>query len=166
MAEAVRLNLGCGRLKLEGYVNIDDSEEVEPDVVSGAVEYLAALEPNSVDEIYAGHFLEHLEYEDGQAVLKECFRVLKSGGMIGVVVPDTGTVMAVYIQGKASLHEICRDFLYSTVQPSRHKWSYDGVTLRAALQNAGFVATSLIDRYEDPRVIPAWFQIGWDAEKP
>ena len=166
MAEAVRINLGCGKLKLDGYVNVDDSPEVEPDVVSGAVEYLNSLESNSAGEIYAGHFLEHLEYDDGQAVLRECFRVLKSGGKIGVVVPDTGTIMAVYIQGKASLHEICRDFLYSTVQPSRHRWSYDAVTLRRALENVGFVTTELIDRYEDPRVIGAWFQVGWDAEKP
>ena len=166
MADPVRLNLGSGKLKLDGYTNIDDAPEVEPDVCAGAVDYLKSLPAGSVDEIYAGHFLEHLEYEDGQQVLKECHRVLRSGGTIGVVVPDTGTLMAVYVQGKASLHELCRDFLYSTVQPSRHKWSYDAVTLRRALENAGFVATKLIDRYEDPRVIPAWFQVGWDAEKP
>lgn len=99
-------------------------------------------------------------------MLGECFRVLRSGGRVGVVVPDTEAVAKLYILGKMSLHDACENFLYSPVQPSRHKWAYDEVTLRRALENAGFVTTQPIDRHNDPRVIPAWFQVGWDAEKP
>ena len=166
MGQAVRINLGCGRLKLEGFVNVDQFDDVEPDVVSDATSFLGSQEDNSVDEIYAGHFLEHLDYEQGQALLSECFRALRSGGRLGIVVPDTEIVMKLYCMGRYSLHNICEEFLYSTVQPSRHQWSYDKLTLKKAIENVGFVTTKEIDREKDSRVIGAWYQVGWDAEKP
>lgn len=166
LGQPLRINIGCGRLKLDGFVNIDESEEVEPDLVVGAEDFLRSCEDGTVDEIYAGHFLEHIEYEDGQRVLRECLRVLRSGGKIGVVVPDTEVLMKLYVSGKMALHLICEQFLYSTVQPSRHRWSYDPQTLRKALEEAGFVTTKQIDRERDLRGWPAWWQCGWDAEKP
>ena len=53
----------------------------------------------SVDLIYHSHLLEHLDQEEGEDLIKECFRVLKPGGILRVVVPD--------------LERICRDYLSS-----------------------------------------------------
>ena len=51
----------------------------------------------SADLIYHSHLLEHLDQEEGEVLIKECFRVLKQGGILRVVVPD--------------LERICRDYL-------------------------------------------------------
>jgi SAM-dependent methyltransferase len=40
------------------------------------------------DVVYHSHVLEHLEREDAPGFLRECFRVLKRGGVLRVVVPD------------------------------------------------------------------------------
>jgi len=48
----VRLNLGCGLKKLQGYVNIDNREEVEPDFLGDVLEGLP-YEDNAVDEVRA-----------------------------------------------------------------------------------------------------------------
>src|SRR5437773_9968167 len=40
------------------------------------------------DVAYHSHFLEHLPKKDASAFLKECYRVLKAGGILRVVVPD------------------------------------------------------------------------------
>jgi SAM-dependent methyltransferase len=42
--------------------------------------------PNSIDEIYAAHVIEHLE--DPLRFLSECHRVLKRGGTVTVVTPN------------------------------------------------------------------------------
>ncbi len=55
----------------------------------------------SVDVVYHSHLLEHLQEEDGEDLIRECFRVLKPKGILRVVVPD--------------LEKICRDYL-STLQ--------------------------------------------------
>jgi len=85
----LKLNLGCGYNKLEGYVNVDNDENCKPDVLADLEERLP-FEDNSVDEIILNHVLEHL----GQStkvyfnVWKELYRVLKDGGLILITVPS------------------------------------------------------------------------------
>lgn len=143
-------------------------------VQADVFDYLASLTDDTVDEVYAGHFLEHFEYDlhdwqtsDVHRLLTECFRVLKPDGRIGIVVPDIREVMRGYFTDGRDLDDICAGFLYSTIQPSRHLWSWDASTLRRALERAGFTVVDEIDRYDDERLAAgAWFQVGLDAVKP
>ena len=161
----MKVNVGCGQYPFEGWFNID----IDP---NAPAQYHGAIPPlplgdESVDEIYAGHFLEHLDYDDGTAFLRECFRVLRPGGKVGIVVPDTRAICERYLAGLETLDDVCRLFFYSTVQDTHHKWSYDLGSLGDALRAAGFVVMDEIDRNVDPRLVcPAWFQCGLDAEKP
>jgi len=52
-------------------------------------DYLGTLEPRSVDAIYLGQVIEHLNpvYQTPQ-VLARCFRVMKPGAMIRITTPD------------------------------------------------------------------------------
>lgn len=125
-----------------------------------------SLDSDSVAEVYAGHFLEHFERPDGVRLLMCIRRVLRPGGIVGVVVPDTKELLRHYFFEGRDLDDICEGFLYSTIQPSRHKWSYDLTTLRRLLEEAGFRVTDEIDRYDDPRLNSgAWFQCGLEGVK-
>ena len=42
----------------------------------------------SVDTIYSSHFLEHLTFEQGQRMLKECLRVMRPGALFSICLPD------------------------------------------------------------------------------
>jgi predicted SAM-dependent methyltransferase len=161
------LNLGSGMDKKPGWVNVDADPVQAPDVCADALTYLAGVADDSVDEIYAGHFLEHLERDAAGRFLAECLRVLKPGGRLGVVVPDTRAIMQSYLEDGRDLDDLCRAFLYSTIQESQHKWSYDLDTLRRLLEQTGFVTGDEIHRFEDPRLhAGAWWQCGLDAVKP
>jgi SAM-dependent methyltransferase len=180
----LRLNLGCGAFpfpQAEGWVNVDSDDVLEPDVCDDALCYLSDLADGAAHEIYMGHLLEHFDYEDGQALLRECYRVLVPGGRLGVVVPNTRAIMWRYLRGAqttqpdatgrryavADLDDVCAYWLFSTVQPSPHRWAYDGGTLCRALERVGFVVQGAIDSYHDPRLSdPSWWQLGLDAERP
>jgi predicted SAM-dependent methyltransferase len=175
----VRLNIGAGEFALKGFTNID-SEAYE------GVDLLAIVPPipypdNSADELWACHFLEHLDQPTGAEFLRECFRVLRPGGQLGVVVPDTWIIMREYVKRSAigvewpygvlravaDLDEVCGLFLYSTLQPSPHRWSYDERTLSRALERAGFEVVAQIDRFNDPRLGSGqWYQVGLSSIKP
>ena len=84
----MRLNLGCGYNKLEGYVNVDHDARCKPDVVADLEDTLP-FEDSSVDEIVMFHVLEHL----GQttkiylSIWTEFYRILKDQGVIKITVP-------------------------------------------------------------------------------
>ena len=84
----MKLNLGCGYNKLDGYVNVDSDPNCKPDVLANLEERLP-FEDNSVDEIVLSHVLEHLGQDTKTYfnVWKEFYRVLKDGAMIYITVP-------------------------------------------------------------------------------
>ena len=77
---AVRLNLGCGYRKLDGYINIDNRKEVEPDLIYDILDGMP-FENNSIDEIRAYDFLEHIPIGKVIFVMEEIYRVLKPNGI-------------------------------------------------------------------------------------
>jgi len=80
---SVKLHLGCGKKKLEGYVNIDISSEVGPDLVADICSL--PYENDSVDEILCVHTIEHVtSFYDA---MKEIHRVLKKGAIARITVP-------------------------------------------------------------------------------
>ena len=56
----MKLNLGCGQNRLDGYVNADREPVVEPDVVMDLEEFPWPFDEHSVDEVMANHVLEHV----------------------------------------------------------------------------------------------------------
>jgi predicted SAM-dependent methyltransferase len=85
---AVRLNLGCGYRKLDGYINIDNRKEIEPDA---CVDIICGLpySDSSIDEIIASDFLEHIPIGKVIFVMEEIWRVLKPNGIFESLTPST-----------------------------------------------------------------------------
>jgi hypothetical protein len=83
----VKLNLGCGTNKLEGYVNVDRAHG--PDVAHDLESFPWPWADSSVEEIRAHHVLEHLGRtpEVFIGVMKEMYRVCKGGAKVEIVVP-------------------------------------------------------------------------------
>jgi predicted SAM-dependent methyltransferase len=93
------LNLGCGQRFCTGpiWVNVDctsDSNEVlAADLLHGI-----GFPDSSFDLVYHSHVLEHFPRDHGQVFLGECFRVLKPGGVLRVVVPDLECLARDYLE--------------------------------------------------------------------
>jgi len=96
----MRINLGCHKWKLKGFVNVDIDPRVEPDLLADTGKL--PMQDNSVDEIYAGHMLEHFKLREDP--LKEWQRVLKPGGVITITVPDFEKGLEEYRAGRIDLH--------------------------------------------------------------
>lgn len=75
------------------WVNID----IEPtaDIVIDVTKGLP-FKDNSAVFVYNGHFIEHFELDEGQTILKDCYRVLEKGGILRIATPDLDYVINKY----------------------------------------------------------------------
>jgi hypothetical protein len=89
MPEQLRLNLGCGRNPMPGWVNVDRASAAAADVIVDLESDSWPWADNSVDEILLHHVLEHLgeRNETFLAIIQELYRVARPGAKITVVVP-------------------------------------------------------------------------------
>lgn len=79
----MKLNLGCGDKKREGYCNVDLCGE--PDLRCDLTAFPWPFEDNSIDEVFSEHFLEHVL--DFEKTVREIHRILKPGGIMHFKVP-------------------------------------------------------------------------------
>jgi hypothetical protein len=86
-APALRVNLGCGNKRREGFLGVDVGDFPAVDVRQDVLEYLRSLPDASVAEVYSRHFLEHLEPPALQELLAQVDRVLQPGGRVHFIVP-------------------------------------------------------------------------------
>lgn len=82
----MKLNLGCGQYKIPGFINVDISDYYNPDVVANVLNL--PYENDSVDLIYAGHLIEHLEPEEVFFAIRHWRNILKPGGELWITFPD------------------------------------------------------------------------------
>ena len=81
----MKLNLGCGRVILDGYVNLDKVDLEGVDVVHDLNTFPYPFDDNRFDEIYCSHVLEHVD--DLVKVVEELHRITKLYGRIKVIAP-------------------------------------------------------------------------------
>lgn len=83
MAEGLKLDLGCSKHKLKGYIGLDILRADYVDVVCDARKLPFA--DNCVSEVYSRYALEHIP--DNLAVISELFRVCKHNAVIKLILP-------------------------------------------------------------------------------
>jgi SAM-dependent methyltransferase len=93
----MKLNIGCGKRYHKDWVNIDinpRSKEVRKVNILKGLPY----KDNYFDAVYHSHVLEHLPKDRAEGFIKECYRVLKPGGILRVVVPDLENIVREYLK--------------------------------------------------------------------
>lgn len=119
-AELIRLNLGCGGRPLPGYVNVDQdslddlrrrypTQTFSDDLVVEQFDvFNLPYAGNSVDEVRADSFIEHLCFTDEPRFFTEVVRVLKPGGRLVLSVPDFEEVVRLWLAAKDDWQDFYR----------------------------------------------------------
>lgn len=189
LPRGVYLNIGSGPVAPEGWLNLDASWNLLAARVRGlrpALKSLRLISPEAAAQewsphirfhditkglpladgaaavVYSSHVIEHLTRSQAKAFVHEAHRVLASGGVIRIIVPDLETLATRYLQSKKTWSEgdtpipaeqflkllnTCAD--YGQVNPvlrlyrayndvHTHKWMYDAHSLKQLLREAGF----------------------------
>ena len=105
MQEKVKINLGSGHWKLEGWVNVDIDLESLPDVaanLSGGLPFATG----AARLMHTEDFIDQLEIEKAAEFLRECHRILAPGGILRVLTPDMQKLTDLYLNDPKRLREM------------------------------------------------------------
>ncbi|MDT8286029.1 MAG: methyltransferase domain-containing protein [Elusimicrobiales bacterium] len=133
-ARGLKLNLGCGERRRDGYLNADIVRSGAADIrldISSPLPF----PDNSADAIEAYHLLEHLPRRKTAAVLKDWIRVLAPGGKLVVECPDLDAAMGRCLSGDAA----GLDGIYGLQRypGDTHFFGYNFPRLKRMLEEAG-----------------------------
>jgi len=177
-----RVNIGFGYRPTPGWVNIELGSTF-PDFYFWDCRHGLPFSNDSVRAIYCEHVFEHFDPEtDAALFLRECFRCLRPGGVLRIVVPDAGAYLQAYgcsWERLVAIHplEQCQEgwrdkewnykgqkTVYHTQmqlinevfrQGYQHKYAYDEETLIFVLRAPGF-----------SRVVRQSFGVSLDVNMP
>jgi len=138
----MKLNLGCGKNFLPGFIHIDFGDYPHLDYKHD-IRKLPMIENDSVDLIYSSHALTYLDIEEAELALMEWYRKLKLGGILRLAVDDFEAIVKAY-QTYGEIGRILGCLYGKWVIPSTHgrlvyqKSTYDFKSLKALLEGVGF----------------------------
>ncbi len=139
----MKLNLACGFMYLDGYVNVDDFSQYGGRMRADKMEDVKTLEweDNSVDEILVSHFAMYIHVLEMPVLLKRWFGWLKDGGKLIIETGDLKLIAQNIL--KTNDPEIINGAngvmqLYGWETTAGHKWCWCYDTLAPLLAEAGF----------------------------
>jgi predicted SAM-dependent methyltransferase len=154
----LRVHLGSGDRPKSGWVNVDLlGHHVD---LAWNLNRALPFEDGSVESIFQEHLPEHLTLERGLALLEDCHRMLKPGGVLRVGVPDAAAYVRSYCDTSEGFLEKVRPgrptpmlALQEEFYWHGHQTMYDFETLALVCKAAGFES---IERrgFGDTRLTP------------
>jgi predicted SAM-dependent methyltransferase len=133
----LRLHVGSGMARLEGWVNLDYQELPGVDVVCDVTK---GLQFSGVEAVFAEHFLEHLALSDAVGFLEECHRALMPGGWVRLSTPNLDWVWHTHYRLDLNPEEklTAALALNRAFHGWRHQFLWNRETLGEALAACGF----------------------------
>ena len=152
LPQPLRLHVGCGARRLEGWLNLDLQPLNEVDL---AHDVTRGLPFEDVEAVYAEHFLEHLGASAAVGFLVDAHAALAADGVIRLSTPNLDWVLAAHSSRGLSAPDRVR--LGLGVNRSFYGWGHRFLWSRALLERAflaaGFTGLSwhAYGESDDPR---------------
>jgi len=152
VTESIKINLGSGHWKLEGWVNVDLDLESLPQVCANLALSLP-FQSGIADLMHSEDFIDQLELENARSLLAECHRILKPDGVIRILTPDLERLAQLYLHDQEQLKFLWTEHVRVPLQTGTageifntgmrfagHTFLYDAETMTRLAAECGFDA--------------------------
>ncbi len=149
MRKPIKLNLGCGKVKLPGFINIDSEKSCKPDLVLDILREKLPYKLGSVDEVVLFHTIEHIPKKHHAIILKQIHNVLKPKGRLIISYPEWIECAKRWVANHKGQRAFWEKTLYGRqLYPSdSHVCIMDSNEFKYLLEENGFIR---VKRYQEP----------------
>lgn len=163
----VLLHIGCGDINASGFINIDARPQPHVHILTTNLHRLAMIPDNTADLIYMSHVLEHVSHRDMVSTLREMRRMLKTGGVLRISVPDFDHILTIYQATGHDIIPIQQPLMGGQDYPFNfHYTVLNDAYLRKMMMNSGFRETRAWNPHDcENRNFEDWasMKISWDG---
>jgi predicted SAM-dependent methyltransferase len=164
-----KLHIGCGGNYLKGWFNTDLFPNARRTKLDSTKTF--PYPDNTFDYIFTEHMIEHVPYAAGQVMLRECYRVLKPGGILRLITPDVKFLMSLYNDREKQINKdyikwnselffkdgsphTATSVINNFYRDWGHRYIYDIPTMRDAMTKAGFseIKEGKLNQSEHPEI--------------
>jgi predicted SAM-dependent methyltransferase len=176
-----KINIGCGKSPTDGWMNFDNSPSImlanspvkfffakifkllnkeqiqnvnwnkNNKIIFVDAKKKIPLPNASVECIYTSHMIEHLSRDEAIFFLNESIRVLESGGILRIAIPDLKLVVSSYVKNQDA--DVFMEKIFVAPPPinnikqkislffngyRHHQWMYDEKSLTKLIKTLGF----------------------------
>jgi predicted SAM-dependent methyltransferase len=145
MSEGLKLNIGAGYNKLEGFINIDIDPETKPDLVHDFTKRLP-YENGSCDLIVMYHTIEHIQKKKHGVILMEIWRLLSPEGEVIITFPEFTQCVENWKLNYRGLKEFWEATIFGRQASSSdfHVCIMDSNEFKRLLIDVGFEVTKIV----------------------
>ena len=154
----LKIHLGCGPDIRPGFVNVDlwanrapQRAATDPLFINHDLREGLPMEEGCASLVYSSHFFEHLDFETGLKMMRDCYRALRPGGRFRIVLPNLPAIFDAYLRRNTEWLSLLDQFLwvpefktlvdfvnYGAYQYGEHKYIYDTEKLQVVLKGLGY----------------------------
>lgn len=140
-----KINIGCGHIQPQGYINVDARALPGVDVTCEASDL--PFDDSCLEEIFSSHLIEHFtEFELLRKILPHWKLKLQEGGTIRIVLPDAVSMIKDLNNGDMSFDDFRKvTFGAQDYEGDFHYNMYSFTSLTELLTKAGFTDVTLIE---------------------
>jgi predicted SAM-dependent methyltransferase len=155
----LRLHLGSGTVYMAGWVNIDTARPGHKRDLNWDLTKGLPFSDGTVTAVFSEHMLEHFTLEASYRLFQEIFRVLQSGGILRISVPN----LRRYVESYLGLNPLISQYrpnsptaacaLNEIFYLHGHRTMFDFETLSLMLTDVGFANTKEC-QFQDSALTP------------
>lgn len=148
---SVKLNLGCGPMHLDGYINIDSDHRACADFYLSFTELSDAFAPACADEILMVHSLSYLNLWQARDLMRVCYRLLRPGGVLAIELPsiekcarhllDSQGNLEDYLEGVRGIYAFDLTEISNQIAYTPYSFGWSAWHLESELRDAAFSKT-------------------------
>lgn len=101
----MKLDLGSGGNKRQGFLGVDISSDCDADIVHDLRVSPWPFDDASVEEVHCSHFFEHLTGAERVSFMEELYRIMQPGARAVLITPYWSSMDARRINGRRSHRE-------------------------------------------------------------